>query len=488
MAGHSPRPRLLWLLPVAGLALVVACATNPVTGQRQFSLMSEAQEIGIGRDSYPQIQAEMGFYDDPALQNYVSGIGLEMARSSERPDLPWTFTVVDETAINAFAVPGGYIYITRGILAFLGDEAELAGVLGHEIGHVTARHSAQQYSQQVLGSVGLLGAAIFAPQAAGAILQGGGAALQVLGLRYGRQDEIQADELGARYTAANNWDPSGVQGMLSTLGRIDEARGDTRSVPNWLSTHPDPLARVATVQPVVNELRASGRTFIRDRDEYLGYIDGMVYGDNPDEGITVGSRFLHKPLRFRIDFPSGWDIQNGPTQVVAKAPGADIYMLLMDSEAPENIPLRDAATRSMSNGGFTLLRGTGETINGLDTFVGIYRGSFQGIGEVLMRTAHIRHGDITYMVGGFANEARFNQVQTAIADSFRSFAPLTQAEADAVQPNRVDMYVVRAGDTWGSIAERSGGLIEAPSLAIMNGTDVRTPPQVGQRIRIVVGG
>jgi predicted Zn-dependent protease len=487
MAAFFRHPRLL-LLPVVGLAVVVACATNPVTGQRQFTLMSEGQEIGIGRDAHPQIEAEMGFYDDPALQSYVSGIGLEMARSSERPDLPWTFTVVDETAINAFAVPGGFIYVTRGILAFLGDEAELAGVLGHEIGHVTARHSAQQYSQQVLGSVGLLGAAIFAPQAAGAILQGGGAALQVLGLRYGRQDEIQADELGARYTAANNWDPSGVQGMLSTLGRIDEARGETRNVPNWLSTHPDPLSRVAEVQPLVNSLRASGQTFVRDRDEFLGYIDGMVYGDNPDEGVIRGSRFLHKPLRFRMDFPSGWEIQNSATQVVAKAPGGDIYMLLRDSDAPANVPLRDAATRSMSNGGFTLLRGTGETINGLDAFVGIYRGAFEGLGEVLMRTAHIRHGDITYMVGGFADEQRFNQVQNAVADSFRSFAPLTAAEAEAIQPNRIDMYVVRTGDTWAAIAERSGGLIEAPSLAIMNGVEPGARPQVGQRIRIVVAG
>ena len=487
MAGFPRRSRLL-LLPVVGLAVVVACATNPVTGQRQFNLMSEGQEIGIGRDAHPQIEAEMGFYDDPALQAYVSGIGLEMARRSERPELPWTFTVVDETAINAFAVPGGFIYLTRGILAFLGDEAELAGVLGHEIGHITARHSAQQYTQQVLGTVGLLGAAILAPQAAQPILQGGGAALQVLGLRYGRQDETEADELGARYTAASGWDPAGVQGMLSTLGRIDESRGETSNVPNWLSTHPDPLSRVAEVGPVVNSLRAQGGTFVRDRDEYLSYIDGMVYGDNPDEGVIRGSRFLHKPLRFRLDFPGGWEIQNSPSQVVAKAPGADIYMLLMDSGAPSDIPLREAATRSMTNGGFTLLRGTGETINGLDAFVGIYRGAFEGLGEVLMRTAHIRHGDITYMVGGFASETQFNQVQNVVADSFRSFAPLTEAEAEAIQPNRVDMYVVRTGDTWTEIASRSGGLIEAPSLAIMNGSDPATPPLVGQRIRIVVAG
>ncbi len=478
----------LLLVPVLGLALVAACATNPVTGEREFTLMSESQEIGIGRDSYSQIQVGMGFYDDPVLQAYVSGIGLEMARRSERPDLPWTFTVLDETAVNAFAVPGGFIYLTRGILAFLGDEAELAGVLGHEIGHVTARHSAQQYTQQIAGTVGLLAGAIFAPQAAPALFELGGAGLQLLSLRYGRDDELQADDLGARYAAANNWDPAGVQGMLSTLGRIDEARGDTERVPNWLSTHPDPLSRVSEVAPLVQQLRADRLNFITDEEEFLSYIDGMVYGDNPDEGITRGSRFLHKPLRFRIDFPTGWQIQNNPTEVVSKAPGANVYMLLQDVDAPAGVSLRDVAARSMTNAGFRLLRGTGESINGLDAFVGIYQGNMGGLGDVTMRAAHIRHRDTVYLVGGFAPQVLFNQSQAAIADSFRSFTPLTEAEAEAIQPNRIDMYVVRTGDTWSSIAELSGGLIEAPSLAIMNGENPGSTPQVGRRIRIVVAG
>ena len=477
----------LLLVPVLGLAVVAACATNPVTGAREFNLMSEGQEIGIGRDSHPQIEAEMGFYDDPALQNYVSGIGLEMARSSERPDLPWTFTVVDETAVNAFAVPGGFIYITRGILAFLCDEAELAGVLGHEIGHITARHSAQQYTRQVVGSVGLLAGLILAPEAA-PLIDLGNSALGVLFLRYGRDDELQADELAARYTAANNWDPAGVQGMLSTLGRIDEAQGEERGVPNWLSTHPEPLSRVSEVASVVNELRADRLNFITDREEFLGYIDGMVYGDNPDEGITRGSRFLHKPLRFRIDFPTGWEIANRPTQVMAKAPGANVYMVLQDVDVPDDVALRTVATRSMTNAGLQMLSGTGESINGLDAFVGIYQGQFQGLGEVMMRAAHLRHRGVTYLVGGFAPQALFSQSQATIADSFRSFTPLTEVEAEAIQPNRIDMYVVRTGDTWTSIAERSGGLIEAPSLAVMNGAAPGSTPQVGQRIRIVVAG
>src|SRR5688572_6400267 len=134
---------------VALLAVVAGCATNPVTGRRELSLMSESQEIAVGRESDPQIKSEMGVYNDPELQRYVSDLGLRLAKQSQRPNLPWQFTVVDQPAINAFAVPGGFIYVTRGIMAFLKDEAELVGVLGHEIGHVAARHSAQQYSRTV---------------------------------------------------------------------------------------------------------------------------------------------------------------------------------------------------------------------------------------------------------------------------------------------------------------------------------------------------
>jgi predicted Zn-dependent protease len=477
----------LLIVPVIVLAVVVACATNPVTGRREFSLMSEGQEISIGRESHSKIAVEMGFYDDPALQNYVSTIGLEIARSSERPNLPWTFTVLDETAINAFAVPGGFIYVTRGILAFLGDEAELAGVLGHEIGHVTARHSAQQYTRQISGLVGLTALSILVPEAA-PFADLGGSALGVLFMRYGRDDERQADELGARYTAANNWDPAGVQGMLYTLGRLNEARGDDRGVPNWLSTHPEPLARVSGVAAVVNELRADRLDFITDREEFLSYIDGMVYGDNPDEGITRGNLFLHKPLRFQITFPTSWRITNRPTEVVAKAPGTNVFMFLQDVDAPNDVSLRTVATQAMTNAGFRMLTGGDELINGLDAFVGVYSGYLQDLGDVMMRAAHIRHGGATYLIGGFAPQTLFSQSQTVITNSFRSFAPLTEVEAEAIQPNRIDMYVVRPGDTWMSIAEQSDHLIEAPSLAIMNGAEPDSTPRVGQRIRIVITG
>lgn len=221
--------------------------------------MSEAQEIAIGQEQDAQIRAEMGVYRDEALQDYVSRIGLALAAHSERPRLPWQFTVVDSAAINAFALPGGYIYLTRGILPFLGSEAELAGVLGHEIGHVTARHAAQQYTRAVGGTAGLAVLGILVPKTQGLV----GASSQALGmlfLKYGRDDELEADGLGAQYAVRGKWDPAGVPGMLSTLGRLDEAAGDTRGVPNWLATHPHPLVRVAAIAPQVNAFRSEERS------------------------------------------------------------------------------------------------------------------------------------------------------------------------------------------------------------------------------------
>jgi hypothetical protein len=185
-------PRTLFAFALAAAAAAVACATNPATGQRQLSFMSEEKEIALGQENDAQVRQEMGSYDDRALQEYVTTVGMKLAQVSERPNLPWHFTVADVPAVNAFALPGGYIYITRGILPFLDDESQLAGVLGHEIGHVTARHAASQYSKSTLSQVGLLATAVFAP-GGGAIAQAGGSGLGLLLLKNSRDDEAQAD-------------------------------------------------------------------------------------------------------------------------------------------------------------------------------------------------------------------------------------------------------------------------------------------------------
>ena len=475
------------IVPIALLALVAACATNPVTGRRELAFMSEAQEISIAQESDPQIKAEMGVYNDPELQSYVSEIGLRMAKISERPNLPWRFTVVDVPAVNAFAVPGGGIYITRGIMPFLDSEAELAGVIGHEIGHVTARHSAQQYTRQISGQVGLLALGIFVP-AARPFGQLSGQALGVLFLRYGRDDELQADQLGARYESTLGWDPAGVPAFLSTLGRLDEAAGDRRGVPNWLSTHPEPLSRVTEIQPTVDQLKAAGAGFSTNRDAWLRRIDGIIFGDNPEQGLARDSAFLHPVLRFRIDFPDQWEIANSPREVVAKAPGADVFMILRGVEQPQGRNIEEIALNSMRNAGFRASQGEPTSIDGLDAFMGVYQGRVEGLGAVVMRAAHIMYDGTVYLVAGLVQPDAFQQADGAFVASIRSFRSLSAAEAEDIHPNRVDLYVVRAGDTWESINETAGGVVTPATLAIMNKGTPDSQPQPGTRIKIVASG
>jgi predicted Zn-dependent protease len=469
--------------PVALLAFIVACATNPVTGRRELSLMSEAQEISIGQENHPQILKEMGSYDHGGLQGYVGDVGVRLAKSSERPQLPWHFTIVDQPVVNAFAVPGGFIYITRGILAYLDSEAQLVGVVGHEIGHVTARHSAQQYTRAIGGTVGLAALSIFVPAARpfGQLTQ---QALGVLFLKYGRNDELQADSLGAKYAATNGWDPHAVPQFLATLGRLSE--GSEKGIPNWLSTHPDPASRVDEVTALVQKLAAGRSDFIVNRDEYLQRIDGIIYGDNPEQGIVRGNVFLHPGLRFRVEYPKGWEIQNTPQQVVAKAPNADVYLLLQLVLKPQGRNVQEIALNSMK--GFRVVDGQRTTINGLDAFIGVYQGALEGLGNVTLRAAHIAHNNQVYMLAGLAPPQAFDQADATFMQAIRSFRSMSAAEAENIHPNRIDLYVVRQGDTWESIAERSGGVVTAQTLSIMNNSQPRDRPTPGARIKIVVGG
>jgi predicted Zn-dependent protease len=470
---------------LAALAAAAACATNPATGQRQLSLVSEEREIALGRDNDAEIRKEMGSYDDRALQEYVTTVGMKLAMNSERPNLPWHFTVLDTPAINAFALPGGYIYITRGILPYLDDESQLAGVLGHEVGHVTARHSVSQQSKSTLAQIGLIGGAIFAPGGQ-QLAQAGSVGLGALFLKYGRDDEAQADQLGVRYASRSGWDPAGIPRMLTTLGRIEEM-SDSKGVPNWLATHPPADDRVQRVQAAVREAEAGAPKFTTDHDGYLKRVDGIVWGDNPDQGIVRGSSFLHKGLRFAMDFPSGWTIQNGQTEVVAKGPGGRAVMLLAPVQRPQGRTIDDIAVISMENAGFRQIDGAPTTVNGLQGYLGTYVGSLQNFGRVQLRVLHLRHDRSVYLIAGIAPLDEYQRVIGAFSTSLQSFRGLSPAEAESIHPNRIALYTARSGDTWQGLAEGSKGLVKATTLAIMNGHPVNDKPQPGERLKIVVG-
>jgi predicted Zn-dependent protease len=475
-------------LVLGALVMWVACAVNPATGKKELSLMSEAQEIQLGQQSDAEVRREMGVYNDAQLQRYVEGIGARLAKVSERPNLPWHFAVVDAPAVNAFALPGGYIYLTRGILPFLDDEAQLAGVLGHEIGHVTARHSAQQYTKATTAGIGVTLLSVFVPEARP--FQGATeSALGLLFLKYGRDDELQADGLGVKYSARSGWDPAGVAGMLTTLDRLEEAGGSRKGVPNWLSTHPAPADRVQKVQASIKEAAADTASTKRATDaaEFLQHIDGIIFGDSPSEGIVRGNRFLHPDLRLSITFPNGWEIQNTKTQVVSKAPEREQYMLLQLVQNPQG-SIEQIARGGMASAGFRQVNGERTTINNLEAYVGTYQGRLQGIGNVVVLAAHVMHERKAYLFAGFAPPNEFQAVQAQLAGSIRSFQALSRSEAAAIQPNRIDIYTVRSGDTWQSIAERTQGSIKPATLAIMNNYEPAQQPKPGDRIKIVVAG
>ena len=480
---------------LAAALLLAGCATNPVTGARELALMTEGQEVSIGRDADVQIREQMGLYDSPALQGYVADLGHRLAALSHRPNLPWQFAVVDSPAVNAFALPGGYIYLTRGILAYLGDEAELAGVLGHEIGHVTARHAVQAYSRAAGAQLGLLLGQLFVPAmranpyGAPGITDAAGYGLGLLMLKFGRDDEIQADRLGAEYAAGGGWHPEGVAGMLTTLGRINEM-SDRRGVPNWLSTHPEPTARVADVAPTVARLieTADASSLHVDRSGYLERIVGVRFGDNPEEGIARGREFVHPVLRLGIEFPEDWEIQNSDTVVVASRSDRRAYMALQLVEEGQAATLEALARREAPRDARNLAGGDA-TINGLDAHILSYQRDMDDIGPAAVRVAYVRHGGRVYVVGGVIPVADFTRWERAVDRSIRSFRALSAEEAARILPNEIALYEAVEGDTWQRIAERAGGgLVPAATLAVMNGFPPEEQPRPGDRLKIVVQG
>jgi predicted Zn-dependent protease len=277
------------------LLAIASCARNPVTGKNELALVSEGQEIQMGQQAAQEVAQTIGFVEDPELQSYVANIGKRMAAKSERPDLPWEFHVVNDASVNAFALPGGFIYVTRGLLGHMNSEAELATVLGHEIGHVTARHSVQQISKAQLATLGLgIGSIVSSDiaQFAGLASQG----LQVLFLKYGRDAENQADELGFRYALTQNYDVREMANVFETLNRASEVEGGGGRLPEWLSTHPNPENRVKRTEERLDTLHASLTSTIVNRDEYLKQIDGVAFGEDPRQGFFEGAMFYHPDM------------------------------------------------------------------------------------------------------------------------------------------------------------------------------------------------
>jgi predicted Zn-dependent protease len=279
----------LALLFISAL-LLGGCTLNPATGSHQLNFFGEESEIEMGREADAEIVASVGLYDDPLLQDYVHDLGMEIAASSERPNLPWSFKLLDDPSVNAFALPGGYVYVTRGLMTHLESEAELAATIGHEVGHVTARHGVNQMSKQILASVGLGVASILDEDIADWAFAGH-VGLGLLFLRHGRDDERQADDLGLRYAMRAGYDPRQMAELFGVLEAVSKVEGAGR-LPTWLATHPDPGARRKRVEEQVAKMQIADASSARiERDSYLERLDGMVFGDG-QEGNMEGSAAL----------------------------------------------------------------------------------------------------------------------------------------------------------------------------------------------------
>ena len=461
-----PGFRLARAIAAGALAVgLTTCATNPATGGRMLSLVSESQEIAMGREADASIVAQMGLAPDSALQRYVSDLGMRLARASERPNLPWTFRVVDDPIINAFALPGGYIYVSRGILAHFNSEAELASVLGHEIGHVTARHSVQQISKQQLAQVGIGVAQIAAPRL-GEFLGIASQGLGLLFLKFSRDDENQADQLGLRYMRRGGYDSREMVKVYVMLERVSGASGGGR-LPDWQSTHPNPADRQQRINRAVGALPPDSVGTIVRRPEYLNRVDGIVFGENPREGFFRDAQFYHPDLRFRMTFPAGWKTFN-TRQVVAAQPTQEDAQIVLTA-GPGATP--DSAANAFFGHEAVSGRPQRQQINGLPAMAGSFTAQTQSGQTVAGAAAFIAHGGLVYEVIGMATQAGWSQHQTAITATLRSFAPLTDPTILAVQPFRLDVVRVDRDATLIEFARRNPGPVSVSALAVMNNVD-----------------
>lgn len=462
-------------------AVLAGCAKNPATGNRELMLVSESQEIQMGQQYDKEVIASIGLYPDPALQRYVQDLGLRLAATSERTKLPWTFRVVDDPAVNAFALPGGYIYVTRGILANLNSEAELASVVGHEIGHVTARHTAAQMSKEQLAGLGLAIGSI----ASSKIERYAGIAGQALGvlfLKFSRDNENQADELGLRYMGRANYDPRHMAPIFRMLDRLSATSSGGR-LPEWLATHPNPGNRLEHINTLVSKMPQEFAGTIVNRDGYERRLDGMIFGMNPREGFFKGTEFFHPDLRFRISFPSGWKTFNGKQAVAAMSTEQDavIELTLVQGSNADQAARAFLSEEGMQAG--TLTRGR---VNGLTASEAPFGATTQS-GAVRGTAVFVEYGGAVYRLLGYSPESRWSAYQGVAQRALYSFQPLTDQSILNVQPQHLDILVLDRRTTIAEMAQQRPSPVSAETLALINQVEVQTPLEPGRLVKWVVG-
>ena len=431
----------------ASLLLTNSCAVNPVTGKKQIVLMSESQEIAMGADADPQIVAQYGLYENKILQEFITQKGNEMAAISHRPDLKYEFKIVDSEVLNAFAVPGGYVYFTRGIMAHFNNEAEFAGVLGHEIGHITARHSVSQQSKAILGQVGLIGSMILVPQIAefaDPLSQG----LGLLFLKFGRDAERQSDELGVEYSSKIGYDAKEMAGFFNTLER-QRAGTEGAELPDFMSTHPNPGERNIAVSKFSEEWKKklSLSNPKVNRESYLKRIEGLIYGEDPKQGYLENNVFYHPELKLQFNTPQGWNYQNTP-QKVQLAP-KDGKALLMMTLSPGN-SLQEAASNLIQKNNLQVIESNQITVNGLNAIsmtADVKPEQQQQASSVRTLSYLFQYNKNIYLILGASSVSDFNNYSPIFLQSMKNFKELKDASKLNKQPERIRIKPVKQSGT-----------------------------------------
>jgi predicted Zn-dependent protease len=475
---------LSYVFLTLSISSFLGCSRNPVTGKKELILMSKEQEIAIGKESHPSIVATMGLYDDKDLQNFISNKGKAMATISHRPDLPYQFFVVDSPVVNAFAVPGGYVYFTRGIMAHFNNEAEFAGVLGHEIGHITARHSARQQTRQLLGQVGLIAGAIAVPELAETLQQGIGLFM----LSYSRSHETESDEIGVGYSSKIGYDATEMADFFGTLKRISEKSGQI--IPTFQSTHPDPGNRQKKVNNWAQEYQQKNPgSYDVNRNEYLRRIDGIIYGEDPKQGFVENSVFYHPILKFQFPVPNGWQNENSPVQFQMAPKSGDAVMIF---RLAAGNTLEEAAQTTIQAMSLQATESQNTTINGNPAIVVLsqqaqQQGQQQSNQEPIQAVSwFVQYGGNIYAIHGLSYRKAFNKYTStfrAVAEGFRA---LTDPDKLNRQPERIRIKSVQQNGTLQSALQSFG----IPSnkmneLAILNGMELKEQVTRGMLIKVL---
>ncbi len=468
--------------------MLPSCAVNPVSGKKQLMFMSESQEVQLGGQYDPQVMATFGAYQCEPLLALIEEKGNEMGMISHRPKLTYHFRILDSPVINAFAVPGGYIYLTRGILAQFNNEAEMLGVLGHEMGHITARHSASQQTKQTVGQLLFVGGMIASEEFrkyGEYAMQG----MQLLFLSFSRENEREADRLGVEYASKIGYDAHKMADFYKVLIKMNLA-SEHGGIPTFLSTHPDPGDRYNAVNSDATRWQDSldFSTWKVNQDNYLQLIDGMVYGDDPRQGFVEGQAFYHPELKFKFSVPSGWELQNSPIQVIMYPSNGKALMIFTLSQQES---LEAAAKTTLEQLQMNLLESKKTTVNGMQAISTlcdqVSQNRSTGLQDTLKILSYfIDYNSIYYVFHGVSSKVDFNNYLPVIQPAMVSFDKLTDPSKLNVQPKKVRIKKVQQAGTLADVFRTFG--IQAQKmeeLAFLNNIELSDQVQTGTLIKIV---